>query len=226
MYQPTTAVENAIRELQSAGITFDPTIGQYRDDETGRPVSDRRVLETVESFMDYVSRNMTQATERYLREVLTLLGWQQAMRDEVKDSLFIGALIGVGGLELMRQRDWVRLHRQIRQQYGYLDGLALERFLGQVTDDKMVQRAGMYANAGRVSYYESRTDSLVAYGFSEERRVLNPAEHCADCIAYAALGWQPIGTLPEPGEQSQCLVNCKCNKEYRAQVDIEERVLG
>jgi hypothetical protein len=219
-----TAAENAIRELQRSGVTFDPTIGQYRDDATGRPVSDQRVLDTIESFMDYIARNMTTVTERYLSEILTLIGWQEAMRDEVKDSLLIGAIIGVGGLEFMRQRDWMRLNRQIRQQYGYLDNLAWERFNEQVTDDRMVQRAGMYANAGRMGYYEARTDSLVAYGFSEERRVLNPAEHCFDCIAYAALGWQPIGTLPEPGDQSECLTNCRCNKEYRAQVDIEERL--
>jgi hypothetical protein len=219
-----TAAENAIRELQRSGVTFDPTIGQYRDDETGQPVSDRRVLDAIESFMDYIARNMTEVTEQYLGNVLTLVGWQRAMQEEVKDSLLIGAIIGAGGFELMRQRDWARLGRQIQQQYGYLDGLAWERFNEQVTDARMVQRSAMYANAGRMGYYEARTDSLQVYGFSEERRVLNPAEHCADCIAYAALGWQPIGTLPEPGDQSECLTNCRCNKEYRAQVDIEERL--
>jgi hypothetical protein len=124
MSQTIAAAENAIRELQRNGITFDPTIGQYRD-EAGRPVSDQRVLDTIESFMDYVARNMTEVTERYLNEVLTLIGWQQAMRDEVKDSLLIGAVIGVGGLEFMRRRDWLRLDRQILAKTGPADTAAV-----------------------------------------------------------------------------------------------------
>ena len=42
------------------------------------------------------------------------------------------------------------------------------------------------------------------------------AEHCPDCISFAAEGWQPIGHFPTPCDGStQCLVNCQCHKEYR-----------
>jgi hypothetical protein len=58
----------------------------------------------------------------------------------------------------------------------------------------------------------------------EELRVLGEADHCSTeddpdgdregCLELAALGWQPIGTLPKIGE-SVCIVNCHCRFAYR-----------
>jgi hypothetical protein len=79
----------------------------------------------------------------------------------------------------------------------------------------------MYANKTRTAYYDGKVAAAKDAGLVEERRRLNPAEHCADCIGFANLGWQPIGSLPEPGEQSVCRANCKCTKEFRDQDDVD-----
>lgn len=52
-----------------------------------------------------------------------------------------------------------------------------------------------------------------------ERRILGhpKTEHCTDCPPLAALGWQPVGTLPDIGE-SECGPLCLCHFEYSDEV--------
>ncbi len=56
--------------------------------------------------------------------------------------------------------------------------------------------------------------------YNEERRVLGDAMHCLDCPPLAALGWQPIGTLPMIGD-TECGGHCHCHFEYR--VDANQK---
>lgn len=50
----------------------------------------------------------------------------------------------------------------------------------------------------------------------EECRVLGPSEkHCPQCIAYAELGWVPIGTLPISGQSCYCGLRCNCKLQTR-----------
>jgi len=43
-----------------------------------------------------------------------------------------------------------------------------------------------------------------------EKWQLGAAEHCPDCLALAAQGWVPVGTLPPIGTETQCGDSCKC----------------
>lgn len=204
-----------IHEFQRTGFTWDTSIARYRDRATGQLVSESTVLDTVEGFATYAQRNMSNITQQYLDGKIDIKAWQQGMRQEIKDAHLVGAMAGRGGRDAMTQADWGRQGARLRQQYGYLDGLAWERVGGEVSDAQMMARARMYANKARTSYYDGQTAANEAAEFTEERRVLNPAEHCDDCIGWANIGWAAIGKLPEPGEASVCRANCKCNKEYR-----------
>jgi hypothetical protein len=104
----------------------------------------------------------------------------------------------------------------IRDQLAFLRDRAQAISSGiQKIDGSLRQRAGLYANAARSAFWQVRTRIHDATGDDEERRELGDAEHCEDCIGYAEMGWQPIGTLPEPGEASVCRSRCKCGKSYR-----------
>jgi len=72
----------------------------------------------------------------------------------------------------------------------------------------------LYVNASNKQYWRGKTEAKLAAGFVEEQRFLNPAEHCGDCEGFAARGRVPIGTLPPPGEDSECQTNCKCTMKY------------
>jgi hypothetical protein len=96
----------------------------------------------------------------------------------------------------------------------------LENFLKEITGGKqklspqLIRRARMYIDAGWGTYSDMRQRMFANAGYVEERRVRGAKDSCADCIEYAAQGWQPMGTLPRIGD-SRCRTNCRCYFEYR-----------
>jgi hypothetical protein len=50
------------------------------------------------------------------------------------------------------------------------------------------------------------------------RRILDSqAQHCQDCLGYAAQGIVSIGTLPLPGQRCECGARCRCSVRYYRQ---------
>ena len=79
----------------------------------------------------------------------------------------------------------------------------------------------MYGQAPRGTFEEMRRRyERTSNGMTLERRILGAADHCDDCLEAAALGWQPIGTLPAIGD-SRCMTNCHCEFDYR-EGELEE----
>ena len=51
----------------------------------------------------------------------------------------------------------------------------------------------------------------------EEMRTLHSVQPCRDCPGYANR-WEPLGTLPDIGQECECHSNCKCRFHYRRRV--------
>lgn len=198
------------------GFYWDKGVGRYRDKSTGRLVGEKRILNLGEKYTEQVVKpRINRLTERFIDGDLTLPDWQQRVQKELKDGWTIQSVIGRGGIKQMLPADWGRLGGRLNFEYRRLATFAQEIASGNLTPGQIKFRIGLYVNATRMGFYDGKTSGKRDAGFTEERRRLNPAEHCPDCVGYAAQGWQPIGSLPEPGEASQCQRNCKCNKEYR-----------
>jgi hypothetical protein len=101
-----------------------------------------------------------------------------------------------------------------------------------MTEGQFVARAEMYGNAVWQAAQGAYHDEIVAeaeqppparppgtttppLALQYERRILGhpKTHHCEDCPPLAALGWQPIGTLPRIGE-TECGGMCLCRFEY------------
>jgi hypothetical protein len=78
-------------------------------------------------------------------------------------------------------------------------------------------RLGNYLAAPVYSWYtQGVMSNKQRTGFKEVKRDCRcDKKSCNDCQNWAAMGWQPIGTLPLPGERCQCLFNCRCALDYR-----------
>lgn len=73
----------------------------------------------------------------------------------------------------------------------------------------LVTPAYRWYNAGVMSRQQEM-------GAGEMKRTARRDKRCCqDCLDYDAAGWQPIGSLPVPGTQCQCLDRCRCRVEYR-----------
>jgi len=198
------------------GARWDASIARYRDRHTGRLVPERTARAQAEDLNQRFYRaNMDRQTERLINGDINLQTWQDRMRREIKDAHITNMVVGRGGRQQVEFSDWGRVGQRLQMQYRFLDTFAQEIQQGNMTEAQIRARAVMYATAPRTAYFDGMTAAGQAAGHTEERRILNPAEHCDDCIGYAARGWVPVGTLPKPGQGSVCLSNCKCEYETR-----------
>lgn len=194
---------------------------RYRDLSTGRFVSERVVARELNTVVLSSADSMKAITQALVDGSISLPEWQTAMEREIK---YINRLSGVtarGGVEQMSQADWGRIGAETKRQYQYLRNFAQEVANGQQRmNGTAVVRAGLYGEAGRGTYQEMHRKQAGRRGYTEERRVLGPTEHCEasgdkpGCIDLAAKGWQPLGTLPRIGEAT-CVTHCKCVFEFR-----------
>lgn len=79
----------------------------------------------------------------------------------------------------------------------------------------------MYADSGQAVYWQMKRERATDKPY--EYRQLDPgARHCQSCINHAALGVKPIGVLPLPSQDCQCLSRCRCSL---IQISFEDAVL-
>jgi hypothetical protein len=200
---------------ERVGFVWERTVARYRDKATGRFVSEFNLIKLQTDFTEYARSNIGNITERLVSGNLDIGAWQKQFAQELKDAYVVNYQIARGGKNAMTQADYGRIGGRLKAEYKYLDNFAQEIASGKLTPEQIRARANQYVAGTRTAYYDGKTAAGSAAGFTEERRILNPAEHCEDCIGFAAQGWQPIGTLPEPGTGSRCRHNCKCEKEYK-----------
>jgi hypothetical protein len=203
-----------------APIRFIKKLGTYIY-RNNRTLSEEKLLSISSSYIETgLSKNIAALTQRMLDGKLSLSEWQIRMGTSLKESHIINMLIGRGGRGAATLSDYGRVGNILRwDEYRHLQMFAEEIKAGSLSDAQILARVKMYANSTKKSYWIGRDGAMLDAGFTTERRILHPAEHCPDCIGYAEQGWMPIGTLPEPGEGSVCLSNCQCTKEYRRGLD-------
>lgn len=187
---------------------------RYTNLRTGRFVSTETVKIELERYAQTAAANMRAVSQRLVQRQISLAEWQLAMEREIKAVHIASAAAARGGWAQMSPSDWGWVGVQVRRQYDYLQRFAAQIETGrQPLNGRVPARAAMYGKAGHVTYEEMRRRHARDRGLGRERRVLGYAEHCPDCVVYAARGWQPIGSLPRIGD-SRCLTNCMCHFEF------------
>lgn len=138
------------------------------------------------------------------------------MRSEIRKVTLGGHIFGAGGVQRLTGTHLKSMSVINTQMFEYLDGFMSNLYAmaeqGKEINPNATERASRYANVMRQAFYASYQEKAIdTYGSSGyERRILSPAESCADCIDYADAGCQPLGTLPLPTVGSACMNNCKC----------------
>lgn len=206
------------RTRQRDRYAYVASVGRYRDLTTGRYVPESRAMELMQAEIDASMEEM----RNYLAAVLsedtpyTVADWQQAMAAELRQLHGEMLLLSSGGRKNVTAEDWGALGQKLRDEYQFLQGFSEDIASGRSSDAQIDARMQMYADGAWNSFWRGKTAAMGKAGFTQERRVVDTAaEHCDDCVGYAARGWQRIGTLPEPGSQSQCRSRCRCSKEYK-----------
>jgi hypothetical protein len=197
-----------------AAWSYDRRIGRYRDDR-GRFLSKESVDKLVDSRIDQLEANLRRYTRMLADGNLTLDQWQGSVREAIKNAHIQAALIGYGGKDEMGPAEYGRIGQRLRAEYTYLQGFARDLLDGRISNPMALARVSLYAQSVRGSYWQGTELRQQQQGFSLMKRKLDgQAQHCQDCLDYAARGIVPIGTLPLPGQRCACRARCRCSIEY------------
>lgn len=161
-------------------------------------------------------RGLTDALSRQLIDgAIKPQLWRVEMERLIRQGHLSGGAAAKGGWGQLTGADGKFLQQKIDAQLSFLDGFLDDIKTGkQRLNGNLIRRARMYNDASRGTYEAMRGRMHEQSGYNEERRVRGAKDSCVDCIEYASLGWQSIGTLPRIGD-SQCRTNCRCSFEYR-----------
>ena len=197
--------------------SYDQRSGRYRD-EKGRFLSKASVGKLVDGRIDKLESQLKRFTRMLGDGSITLDQWQGSVREAIKAVHIQAATIGHGGKASMGSAEYGRIGQKLRAEYNYLQGFTRDLLDGRMSTPMAIARIGLYAQSVRGSYWEGTEMREQKRGFSLMRRVLDSqAQHCQDCIDYAARGIVTIGSLPMPGQRCACRARCKCSIVYYRQ---------
>jgi hypothetical protein len=209
--------ESILSARMDAAWSYDRKTGRYRD-ERGRFLSKGAVGKLVDGRIDKLEAQLKQFTRMLIDESITMEQWQGSVREAIKSAHIQAGIIGHGGRASMGSAQYGRIGQRLRAEYAYLQGFVRDLLDGRMSAPMALARVGLYAQSVRGSYWEGTEAREQERGFSLMRRTLDAqAQHCQDCITYAARGMVPIGSLPMPGQRCACRSRCKCSVTYYRQ---------
>lgn len=199
------------------GWLFSPQDGKYYPDERGEPpLSEDELHNLLVEVVNSRFGPMVRLTEQLQSGAVSPAVWVDAVHRELRRMMFQGAALGAGGHARLSSQDLAALNSLLNNQRGYLVRFADNLVSGRLSMAQAASNLELYTGETFSVFWNAsgrRLNAAVSPGdVMLEKRNLNPAEHCDDCIRYAGMGWQLFGVLPEPGRESECMAKCKCTK--------------
>jgi hypothetical protein len=187
----------------------------YRDLKTGRFMTRAEAgVRSNDSLSAAVAR-VRDATARLEAGQIDAGTWDMIMRNQIRNEYARQYMAATGGQTQMTRAAWGRVGNMVGEQNKYLGKLVEGLRDGSISPAQAMMRSGMYANSAREAWSKGNANNAKELGKKKEKWTLGDADHCEDCLAFAAMGLQPIGTFPMPGAgETRCLTACKCELEY------------
>jgi hypothetical protein len=196
-------------------FVYNVSRGQYETAD-GQVVPAERVVAAVERRQEDGAQLVNRLAGELAAGSITAREWQDMFAVELRRMHSQSFAAGRGGWDAVTIADRAIIEARLRDEYAFLRELADEVARGNITNAELVRRMNIYVGDVKSSYWDGRTKGQESAGQREEMRVLGATDrHCSDCVSYAG-HWEPIGSLPEPGDQCQCIGNCLCTKTYRS----------
>jgi hypothetical protein len=185
-------------------------------DPRGRIVARLVVRGALDDALAATGKRMRENTVLMRDRRISVAQWHARMKADVKAVHVYSTAAARGGFAHVTPAEWGRVGNIVKAQYGHLDNFAAAVKGGKAPrDGRLVNRADMYAQAGRQSYHVTDERVQLENGMRQERNILHTLDSCDGCIDETAAGWVPIGELTPVGTRD-CLSRCKCSIEYRS----------
>lgn len=203
------------------GFVFDLRMaggGRYREvlasGSLGKMVSAKDITSLARNMADAQSDRLALLARDAVEGKLSPAMFEAAVRSELRNAYSANAALGRGGFQRMTAVEYGRNGATLRDEYQYLRGFAQDIADGKLTVAQAEARARLYGGKAYSRYTDEDARLRRESGeFTEEKwgPTRGDDQVCGDCSGFAAMGWQPLGTFPSPGDGSTaCLGACRC----------------
>lgn len=205
------------------GYRWDSRSHRYVNVATGRFVARQAILDLLDAEIGQRERELGRLAQALMEGRLSAAAWVHAVQTELRRAHLQAAALGAGGWDRLTPADYGRVGGYLAADYRRLVEFARAIEAGELTPAQVLSRMRMYLGNARRNFWHGQERAAQPGRVVLLRRVLGAAEHCDDCVGYAALGWQRAdsGQIPPPGEGSVCLTNCRCSR-LRREVAADE----
>ena len=220
MLNDISQFSTAIEARLDAEWSYDRNTGRYRD-ERGKFLSQAAVQKLVDGRIGKLEAQLKQFTRMLGNGSISLDQWQGSVREAIKAAHIQAAIIGHGGRGNMGSAEYGKVGQRLRSEYAYLQNFASDLLGRRISAPLSMARISLYAQSVRGSYWLGTELRQQKQGYSLMRRILDDqAQHCADCLAFAARGTVSIGSVPLPGQRCECGARCRCTVRYFRQQPV------
>jgi hypothetical protein len=196
-------------------LYFDRKTQRYHDTARKYFLGRQEVKERFDRALIDAGADIFSVGDRLVNGSITVAEWEAETRDLLKQIRVWGYTIGAGGQRNLTKADYARMGREGVRQNKYLRRFAEELKAGKLSEAQFRYRLGLYINDADTIREVGRNQAHIKAGFDEERRIRTKDDSCQQCIGFAKLGWQSIGSMPDPGRDCDCRANCGCYKAFR-----------
>lgn len=180
---------------------------QYRLTETGEYLTQSQMVVLRDKYLDGQIGIVERLATQYSNGSLSLREWQEAMKNEIRNSHISQYVVGHGGRDTMSFADWGRLGYKIREQYQYLERFArdlegskyIDPETGLWRTDLIANRAALYMKSGISSYERGH---VLGMGMPDLPHY--PGDGSSQCLCIATpesrvltkeRGWAPMNSV-------------------------------
>lgn len=209
------------KDALASELKYDQQLKRYRYIDSGKFVSRDAAINLQRDYLE-------QQTEKLIGLAARIKANEPGISKIVGEALkrihVSNAIIAANGIDLLSPSDLGKIGNVLKQQYnlgrnkntGEKFGIKyLLQDSPDISEAMIAQRLSLYAKSGTLSGNVIKESKALNSGKTREKRSLGRTDHhCAECIEYAARGWQPIGSLPKPKTACSCLANCLCTLSY------------
>lgn len=196
-------------------LYFNRKTQRYHDSGRHYFLGREEVKQRFEEALAEAGDSIFSIADRLIAQEITVAEWEALTRAKLKTIRIWGYAIGAGGQKNLNADDYSKLGAEGNRQNQYLRQFAKDLKAGKLTENRFKSRLKLYVQDAEKLREVGRNRSYIKAGYTEEIRHRTKTDSCSECLAYAAYGWVPIGTLPDPGRDCSCKANCGCYKDFR-----------
>ncbi len=193
---------------------WDKKIQRYRYKDSGKFVSLQAVQNLTRKNISQKENTLADISKKLISGEMEINDWEKATAKILRDIHTQQYLLGIGGNKKMTNIDYGILGGEIKHELKYLRKFSKDIASKGMSEAQFKHRLTMYLEATTGTYEKARLKSHRRAGYKWEKRVRTKNESCSPCIGFEAMGWQPIGSLPNPTEECTCRSNCGCYKRF------------